>query len=159
MNPGVDSFSYGPANNHGGNAVESDGAYNIECAFTDGVFEDGVKETKDNFNFASWTGGEMTIVVDMSNPDAMTVTITEGAHEPVVTDYAYMVGNNGGWAAPEGSNYDDWRLADEGQTGEYTGTASTATGASCGWVCGLPRFSSTSSQAANAKPIARAQSI
>ena len=49
-----DSFSYGPANNHGGNAVESDGAYNIECAFTDGVFEDGVKETKDNFNFASW---------------------------------------------------------------------------------------------------------
>ncbi|MDE6487581.1 MAG: SusE domain-containing protein [Muribaculaceae bacterium] len=117
-----DTFSYGPCNNHGGDAVSSDGAYNIACAFTDGLFEDGIKATKDNFNFATWAGGEMTIVVDMSDENNMTVTITEGAHEVVVSNYAYMVGNNGGWATPEGDAYDDWKLVDEGATGVYTGT-------------------------------------
>lgn len=117
-----DTFSYGPANNHGGEAVSSDGAFNIACSFTDGLFEDGIKATRDNFHFANWAGGEMTITVDMSNENNMTVTITEGAHEVVVTNYAYMVGNNGGWVEPKEGAYDDWKLADEGATGIYTGT-------------------------------------
>lgn len=119
-----DTFSYGPANNHGGDAVDSDGAQNIECHFNaEGSFSDGIKATKDNFHFPDWDGGEVTIVVDMSKEDAMTVTMTRGSHKPVVTNYAYMVGNNGGWATRDaGSVYEDWKLADEGVTGVYTGT-------------------------------------
>lgn len=117
-----DTYSYGPANNHGGDMVSSDGAYNVECSFTDGVFTDGFKATKDNFNFPNWAGGEMTIVVDMSQEGLYTITITEGAHEVTVSNYAYMVGNNAGWATPSVEAYADWRLTDEGATGIYTGT-------------------------------------
>jgi len=119
-----DTFSYGPANKNNGAAVEDNGAYNVECEFTDGVFNDGIVAGKDNFNFVDWPGGEMTIVVDMSNaePSNWTITITEGAHEVTVTNYVYMVGNNGGWAEPSPEAYADWRLADKGATGVYTAT-------------------------------------
>lgn len=117
-----DTCSYGPANNHGGEAVASDGAFNIACSFNDGVFTDGIKETKDNFNFVDWPGGEMTIVVDMSVENNMTITITEGAHEVVVSSYVYMVGNNANWATPSTEAYADWKLADSDGSGIYTGT-------------------------------------
>lgn len=120
-----DTFSYGPANNHNGDAVASDGAFNITCEFNaDGEFTDGIKATKDNFHFPNWDGGQVTIIVDMSKEDAMTVTMVRGEHKPVVTNYAYMVGNNGGWAKPEAESVyaTDWRLTDEGATGIYTGT-------------------------------------
>lgn len=120
-----DTFSYGPANNHNGDAVASDGAFNITCEFNaDGEFNDGIKATKDNFHFPNWDGGQVTIIVDMSKEDAMTVTMVRGEHKPVVTNYAYMVGNNGGWAKPEAESVyaTDWRLTDEGATGIYTGT-------------------------------------
>lgn len=120
-----DTFSYGPANNHNGDAVASDGAFNITCEFNaDGEFTDGIKATKDNFHFPNWDGGQVTIIVDMSKEDAMTVTMVRGEHKPVVSNYAYMVGNNGGWAKPEAESVyaTDWRLTDEGATGIYTGT-------------------------------------
>lgn len=120
-----DTFSYGPANNHNGDAVASDGAFNITCEFNaDGEFADGIKATKDNFHFPNWGGGQVTIIVDMSKEDAMTVTMVRGEHKPVVTNYAYMVGNNGGWAVPDAESVyaTDWRLTDEGATGVYTGT-------------------------------------
>lgn len=120
-----DTFSYGPANNHNGDAVASDGAFNITCEFNaDGEFTDGIKATKDNFHFPNWDGGQVTIIVDMSKEDAMTVTMVRGEHKPVVTNYAYMVGNNGGWVVPDAESVyaTDWRLTDEGATGIYTGT-------------------------------------
>lgn len=120
-----DTFSYGPANNHNGDAVASDGAFNITCEFNaDGEFTDGIKATKDNFHFPNWDGGQVTIIVDMSKEDAMTVTMVRGEHKPVVSNYAYMVGNNGGWAVPDAESVyaTDWRLTDEGATGIYTGT-------------------------------------
>lgn len=120
-----DTFSYGPANNHNGDAVASDGAFNITCEFNaDGEFTDGIKATKDNFHFPNWDGGQVTIIVDMSKEDAMTVTMVRGEHKPVVTNYAYMVGNNGGWVAPDAESVyaTDWRLTDEDATGIYTGT-------------------------------------
>lgn len=119
-----DTASIGPCNNHGGNTVESDGALNVECEFTDGVFTDGIKATKDNFNFVNWPGGEMTIVVDMSNEDSSkwTVTMTAGAQEVVPTAEVYMIGNQTNWATPSVENYADWKLVDEGITGVYTST-------------------------------------
>lgn len=121
-----DTYSYGPANNHNGDAVSSDGAFNIECSFNAaGEFTDGLKATKDNFHFPNWEGGQLTIIVDMSDEKAMTVTMVRGEHKPVVTNYAYMVGNNAGWEKPAEENaaiYDNWKLADEGATGVYTGT-------------------------------------
>lgn len=120
-----DTFCYGPANNHNGDAVASDGAFNITCEFNaDGEFTDGIKATKDNFHFPNWDGGQVTIIVDMSKEDAMTVTMVRGEHKPVVSNYAYMVGNNGGWVVPDAESVyaTDWRLTDEGATGIYTGT-------------------------------------
>ncbi|MDE6269638.1 MAG: SusE domain-containing protein, partial [Muribaculaceae bacterium] len=117
-----DANSYGPANNHGGEAIDDGaGANNIQCAFTDGEFSDGLQATKNSFQFPDWQGGEMTIVVDMSDSANPNVTISAGANMPVVTYYAYMVGNQAGWATPEAPNYDNWKLVDEGATGVYTG--------------------------------------
>lgn len=118
-----DANSWGPANNHGGEAIDDGaGANNIVCAFTDGEFSDGLEKTKNSFQFPDWAGGEMTIVVDMSDEANPTVSISAGANIPVVSLYAYMVGNQTGWAAPEAPTYDDWKLVDEGATGVYTGT-------------------------------------
>lgn len=117
-----DTYCYGPANNHGGEAVEDQGAYNITCEFTDGVFTDGIKATKDNFNFVNWPGGEMTIVVDMSQENNMTITITAGAQSIVPTAEVYMIGNQENWATPSVETYADWKLVDEGVTGVYTAT-------------------------------------
>lgn len=116
-----DTYSYGPCNNNG-HTVEDSGALNVDCSFTDGLFEDGLKATKDNFNFVGWPGGKMTIIVDMSVENNMTVTITEGEHDVTVTSYVYMVGNNAGWTTPSVEAYDAWKLADESGDGIFTGT-------------------------------------
>lgn len=119
-----DTGSIGPCNNHGGNTVDSDGAQNVECEFINGVFEDGIKSTKDNFNFVNWPGGEVTIVVDMSNEDSSkwTVTMTAGAQEVVPIAKVYMIGNQENWATPSVDTYATWALVDEGITGVYTAT-------------------------------------
>ncbi|MDE6160309.1 MAG: SusE domain-containing protein [Muribaculaceae bacterium] len=117
-----DTYSYGPCNNHGGEAVGSDGAFNVTCEFTDGEFEDGFKATKDNFNFVGWKGGKMTIEVNMHDEENMYIKIAEGEHEIVVSDYVYMVGNNGGWETPSVEAYDAWKLADSSNSGIYSAT-------------------------------------
>ncbi|MDE6497267.1 MAG: SusE domain-containing protein [Muribaculaceae bacterium] len=117
-----DTCSYGPANNNGGNTEDDNGALNVECKFTDGIFTDGIKASKDNFNFVGWEGGMMTIVVDMSLESNMTITITEGEHEVAVTNYVYMVGNQGGWETPSPEAYADWKLADSDGSGVYSAT-------------------------------------
>ena len=42
----------------------------------------------------------MTIVVDMSDANNMTVTCTAGEAQVVVTKYIYLVGSMSGWIAP-----------------------------------------------------------
>lgn len=93
----------------------------LDFEFTDGKFESDVVAGKGSFNFPIWTGGEMTITVDFSGKTPK-LTILEGAHSTVVAEYIYMVGNNGGWAEPKGSAYDNWRLADTEGNGIYTAT-------------------------------------
>lgn len=77
---------------------------------------------KGSWILSSWGGGEMTIVVNASDENNLTVTFYAGSASVVVTKYVYMVGNNGGWVDPVAGNYEDWKLADTEGTGIYEGT-------------------------------------
>ncbi|MDE6416313.1 MAG: SusE domain-containing protein [Duncaniella sp.] len=71
---------------------------------------------------ADFEGGDVTLMFDKKQ---MTLTIIGGAAEVTVTEYVYMVGNNGGWAEPSAANeatYAPWRLEDSSASGIYTAT-------------------------------------
>lgn len=71
---------------------------------------------------ADFEGGDVTLMFDKKQ---MTLTIIGGAAEITISQYVYMVGNNGGWAEPSAANeavYDPWRLEDSSDSGIYTGT-------------------------------------
>lgn len=85
-------------------------------------FSSTVVKGKGSFSFPNWLGGKMTIVVDMSDEKNVSISITAGEAEVVVSTYVYMVGNNGGWAEPVEGTYDDWKLADSTGSGVYTAT-------------------------------------
>lgn len=86
------------------------------------TFTNAVVAGKGAFSFPNWVGGKMTIVVDMSDSKNVSMTITAGEADVVVSTYVYMVGNNGGWAEPVEGTYADWKLADSTGSGVYTGT-------------------------------------
>lgn len=92
--------------------------------FTSGSFSTTAVKGKGAYSFPNWPGGEMTIVVDMSDMNNIQVTFTAGAAEVVVTKYIYLVGSISGWVPPGLSNeaaYKDYRLADKTGEGIYTG--------------------------------------
>ncbi len=102
---------------------EADNATDFEMV--DGSFSSALVKGKGSFNFPNWEGGEMTITVDMSDASNMFVTIQEGAHSVTVSKYIYLVGSISGWMGPEEDNadaYKDWRLADNSDSGVYTGS-------------------------------------
>lgn len=97
----------------------------IEYEMVDGSFAGTLVKGKGSFSFPNWEGGEMTIVVDMSDEKNMTVTMQAGSHSVTVTKYIYLVGSISGWNAPGTSNaeaYSSYRLADTTGSGVYTGT-------------------------------------
>lgn len=97
----------------------------IEIEMVDGSYAGSIIKGKGSYKIANWEGGEMTIVVDMSNEEDMTVTFSAGAQEVFTPRYVYMVGNNGGWDEPSEANaatYEPWRLVDKKESGVYTGT-------------------------------------
>lgn len=119
---GWDKNSWGPNEDSGVEKAEDNGAYNVIYDWDfEGEFSQPMEECKNNFVFKGWTGGEMTLTVDFSGK-APILTVQAGSHQTTITKYVYMVGNNGGWAEPSGSAYDDWRLADSNESGVYTGT-------------------------------------
>lgn len=86
---------------------------------------------KGSFNFPNWAGGKMTIVVNMSDMNNILVDFYEGDHNVTVTKYIYLVGSISGWKAPGIENeadYKDYRLADTGESGIYTGTFTAPAG-------------------------------
>lgn len=92
--------------------------------FTGGSFTSPVVKGKGAFSFPNWPGGEMTVIVDMSDEKNITVTCSAGNVTPVVTKYIYLVGSISGWVAPGISNadaYSNFRLADSTGDGIYTG--------------------------------------
>ena len=94
--------------------------------FSAGEFEHELVPGKGSFSFPNWPGGEMTMVVDMSNPNAMTVTFTAGAVEVFVPKHIYLMGSLQGWTEPTEANasaYDDWKLSNSASApGIYTGS-------------------------------------
>ncbi|MDE6484029.1 MAG: SusE domain-containing protein [Duncaniella sp.] len=112
----------------GDNALPSIGANGVdgECTtvnvsseplMTTAVYGKGSWQTQADFE-----GGDVTLMFDKKQ---MTLTIIGGAAEITVSEYVYMVGNNGGWAEPNAANeavYDPWRLEDSSASGIYTGT-------------------------------------
>ena len=104
----------------GSHAVDGDSS---EIEWVDGSYTTmGVPGKGSWYTPADWEGGDITMVVDLSDMNNITVTMYAGAVEPVITKYVYMVGNNGGWAEPVEGTYEDWKLADTTGTGIYTAT-------------------------------------
>ncbi|MDE6300055.1 MAG: SusE domain-containing protein [Muribaculaceae bacterium] len=92
---------------------------------SDGDFNNALVKGKGSFSFPNWPGGKMTIIVDMSDPKNMTVTMMAGeGGEIIVPKYIYMMGSLQGWSSPCTGNeagYQDWRLVDRSNSGIYTG--------------------------------------
>lgn len=92
--------------------------------FTGGSFTSAVVKGKGAFSFPNWPGGEMTVTVDMSDMNNITVTCSAGSVAPTVAKYIYMIGTPSGWCPPGNSSADQlkaWRLADTTDSGIYTG--------------------------------------
>lgn len=114
---GWDADSYG--------VQEPDEAVQFPDAFADGTFTHQLVKGKGSFWFPNWQGGKMTIVVDMSNPNNMTVQMMAGEVEVTTTKYIYLVGSISGWMAPGIENesaYAPYRLACSDDSGIYTAT-------------------------------------
>ena len=109
-------------------ALPSIGSHPVDGDSSEIIWEDGsftyqaVPGKGSWFTPADWAGGDITMVVDMSDMSNITVTFYEGSQSVVVTSYVYMVGNNGGWAEPLEGAYDNWKLADTTGTGIYSNT-------------------------------------
>lgn len=94
---GWDQDSYG--------VQEPDEAVQFPDAFADGTFTHQLVKGKGSFWFPNWEGGKMTIVVDMSDPNNMVVTMTAGEVEVVTPMYIYGIGDQfGGWTEPSEAN-------------------------------------------------------
>lgn len=94
---GWDADSYG--------VQVDDNAIQYPDAFADGTFTHELIKGKGSFWFPNWEGGKMTIVVDMSDPNNMTVTMTAGEAEVITPKYIYAIGNQfGNWTEPSEAN-------------------------------------------------------
>lgn len=96
----------------------------ISFDFVDGQVYDVVRG-KGSFEFPGWTGGTMTIQVDLNT---MKVTFWEGSVTTTTTRYIYVMGqfkSGMDWKTPnhdEEAYYNNWRLADTTESGIYTGS-------------------------------------
>lgn len=77
-----------------------------QVEFTDGSYTGKLVNGKGSIEFADWGGGPMTIVVDLSDPNNMTVTISAGEQEVFIPEFLYVLGDiaPAGWAEPIASN-------------------------------------------------------
>lgn len=94
----------------------------VDCILADGEYNGTLAVTKDKLEFKDFTGGKMTITVDLNK---MTVKVQAGEQEVVTPKYVYMVGNQAMWKEPSADNaeiYDNWRLECTDGSGVFTGT-------------------------------------
>ncbi|MBD5218194.1 MAG: hypothetical protein HDS73_06850 [Bacteroidales bacterium] len=92
--------------------------------FDGGSFTTTAVNGKGSFNFPNWQGGLMTITVDMSDRNNITVTVQAGSHSVVTTKYIYLIGSINGWPEPTDANevtLNPYRIADTTGDGIYTG--------------------------------------
>ena len=108
-------------------AAPNDGD-NQEVAMTDGVFQGQAVYGKGNWKITNFPGGEMTIIVNLSNPSAMSVQFIAGAAEVFTPRYMYVMGQVNSsmrWEAPSPEYeeyYNNYRLVDPNESGIYSGS-------------------------------------
>lgn len=106
----------------------ADDGDNQEVEMTDGVYQGPAVYGKGNWKITNFPGGEMTIVVDLSNPGAMSVQFIAGAAEVMTPHYMYVMGQvnkSMEWVAPSPENedyYNNYRLVDPNESGVYSGS-------------------------------------
>ena len=87
---------------------------------------------KGAYSFPNFPGGQVTIIVDMSVDNNMTVTISPGAVEVFVPKYIYMMGSIQGWTEPTEANaaaYEDYKLFNSSSAeAVYTGSFAVSEG-------------------------------
>lgn len=107
----------------GSNPVDGD---SNPVEWVDGEFTTKAVPGKGSWYMESdWAGGDVTIVVDLSDDSNWTVTFYEGSVEVIPTTYIYLMGSVSGWTAPGADQeefYNKWRLSCSDGTGVYTGT-------------------------------------
>ena len=107
----------------GPNAVDG---VNTPIEWVDGSFSGSAVPGKGSWVTPSdWEGGDITMVVNLSNAADYTVQFIIGSVTVVDPSYLYMVGNQSNWAEPSEANadvYSNWRLVDNTGSGVYYGT-------------------------------------
>lgn len=115
----------------GPNAVDGD---NTEVVVTDGSYTSPAVPGKGSWFFPSWDGGEVTMVLDMSQDDNWTFTFYTGVVEVFTPKYIYLMGSltDPGWQTPDASEadfYANYKLANSQDTPNiYTGVFSFPAG-------------------------------
>lgn len=93
---GWDADSYG--------YIVDDNATDFPDFTGEGSWTGSMIKGKGAYSFPNFAGGQVTIVVDMSVENNMTVTVTAGAVDVFVPNYIYLMGDIFGWAAPTEAN-------------------------------------------------------
>ena len=87
-----------------------------------GVYSGEIVKGKGSYNVPDFAGGSVKITVNMNT---MTVKFEVGGVDVSNKKFIYLVGAPEGWAGPSednASHYEDWKLYDMADDGNYTGT-------------------------------------
>lgn len=117
--------SIGPNANDGDNTV---------VEFVDGSFSGKAVPGKGSWELAGWAGGEVTMVVDLSDMSNMTVTFYAGEAEIFIPEFLYVLGDlaPAGWTEPvvaNASGFENSKIFNSKSAPEvFTGTFTVGTG-------------------------------
>ena len=94
----------------------------MDITLEDGVYSGALVKGKGSYNVPDFAGGSVKITVNMNT---MTVKFEVGGVDVSNKKFIYLVGAPEGWAGPtedNASHYEDWKLYDMADNGNYTGT-------------------------------------
>ena len=94
----------------------------MDITLEDGVYSGALVKGKGSYNVPDFAGGSVKITVNMNT---MTVKFEVGGVDVSNKKFIYLVGAPEGWAGPtedNASHYEDWKLYDMADDGNYTGT-------------------------------------
>ena len=94
----------------------------MDITLEDGVYSGALVKGKGSYNVPDFAGGSVKITVNMN---IMTVKFEVGGVDVSNKKFIYLVGAPEGWAGPtedNASHYEDWKLYDMADDGNYTGT-------------------------------------
>lgn len=94
----------------------------VDITLEDGVYSGPIVKGKGSYNVPDFPGGSVKITVNMNT---MTVKFEVGGVDVSNKKFIYLVGAPEGWVGPSednASHYEDWKLYDMADDGNYTGT-------------------------------------